>query len=36
MVTDWSSARPMMPMIRRKFHQAQAAILDGLKEHVEH
>jgi uncharacterized protein YndB with AHSA1/START domain len=25
----------MMPMIRRKFHQTQHAILDGLKQHVE-
>jgi uncharacterized protein YndB with AHSA1/START domain len=29
-------ARLMMPAIRRKFHQTQAAILDGLKQHVEH
>jgi uncharacterized protein YndB with AHSA1/START domain len=25
----------MMPVIRRKFHQTQQAILDGLKQHVE-
>jgi uncharacterized protein YndB with AHSA1/START domain len=27
--------RLMMPMVRRKFHQTQRAILDGLKEHAE-
>jgi uncharacterized protein YndB with AHSA1/START domain len=27
--------RLMMPTIRRKFHQTQRAILDGLKQHVE-
>jgi hypothetical protein len=25
-----------MPLIRRKFHQTQRAILDGLRQHVEH
>jgi hypothetical protein len=29
------SARLMAPLIRRKFHQAQRAILDGLRQHVE-
>jgi uncharacterized protein YndB with AHSA1/START domain len=29
------SARVMMPMIRRKFHQTQRAILGGLRKHVE-
>jgi hypothetical protein len=29
-------ARVMMPLIRRKFHQTQRAILDGLRQHVEH
>jgi hypothetical protein len=28
--------RLMTPVIRRKFHQAQRAILDGLRQHVEH
>jgi uncharacterized protein YndB with AHSA1/START domain len=28
-------ARLMAPVIRRKFHQTQRAILDGLKQHVE-
>jgi len=28
-------ARLMMPVIRRKFHQTQRAILDGLKQHTE-
>jgi Polyketide cyclase / dehydrase and lipid transport len=28
--------RVMMPVIRRKFHQTQRAILDGLRQHVEH
>ena len=28
-------ARPMMPVIRRKFHQTQRAILDGLKQYAE-
>jgi uncharacterized protein YndB with AHSA1/START domain len=28
-------ARVMMPVIRRKFHQTQRAILGGLKQHVE-
>ena len=28
-------ARLMAPAIRRKFHQTQRAILDGLKQHVE-
>ena len=28
--------RLMMPAISRKFHQTQRAILNGLKEHVEH
>jgi uncharacterized protein YndB with AHSA1/START domain len=28
-------SRLMLPMIRRKFHQTQQAILGGLKEHVE-
>lgn len=28
-------ARLMMPVIRRKFHQAQRAILDGLKQYTE-
>lgn len=27
--------RVMMPVIRRKFHQAQRAILDGLRQHAE-
>jgi hypothetical protein len=27
--------RVMMPAIRRKFHQAQRAILDGLRQHAE-
>jgi polyketide cyclase/dehydrase/lipid transport protein len=27
--------RVMMPVIRRKFHQTQRAILDGLRQHVE-
>jgi Polyketide cyclase / dehydrase and lipid transport len=27
--------RVMMPMIRRKFHQTQRAILEGLRKHVE-
>jgi hypothetical protein len=29
------SARLMAPVIRRKFHQTQRAILDGLRQHVE-
>jgi uncharacterized protein YndB with AHSA1/START domain len=29
-------ARVMMPVIRVKFHQTQRAILDGLRQHVEH
>lgn len=28
-------ARIMLPLIRRKFHQTQRAILDGLRQHVE-
>jgi hypothetical protein len=28
-------ARLMMPVIRRKFHQTQRAILDGLQQHAE-
>jgi hypothetical protein len=28
-------ARLMAPVIRRKFHQAQRAILDGLRQHAE-
>ena len=28
-------ARLMSPLIRRKFHQTQRAILDGLRQHVE-
>jgi len=28
--------RVMMPAIRRKFHQTQRAILDGLRQHAEH
>ncbi len=28
-------ARLMAPLIRRKFHQAQRAILDGLRQHAE-
>jgi len=28
-------ARLMMPVIRRKFHQTQRTILDGLKQHTE-
>jgi len=28
-------ARLMLPLIRRKFHQTQVAILSGLKQHVE-
>jgi uncharacterized protein YndB with AHSA1/START domain len=28
-------ARMMMPVIRRKFHQTQRAILDGLRRHAE-
>jgi uncharacterized protein YndB with AHSA1/START domain len=28
--------RLMTPVIRRKFHQTQRAILDGLRQHVEH
>jgi hypothetical protein len=27
--------RVMMPAIRRKFHQTQRAILDGLRQHAE-
>lgn len=29
------ATRVMMPVIRRKFHQAQRAILDGLRQHAE-
>jgi hypothetical protein len=40
-VTAWSDfqpkwfVRPMLPMIKRKFHQTQQQILDGLRRHVE-
>jgi hypothetical protein len=40
-VTAWSNfrpkwfVRPMLPMIRSKFHQTQREILDGLRLHVE-
>jgi hypothetical protein len=33
--TPRSPARLMMPVIRRKFHQTQRAILGGLKQHAE-
>jgi len=35
MFTPKPLTRLMMPVIRRKFHQAQRAILDGLRQHVE-
>jgi hypothetical protein len=40
-VTEWSDfrpkwfVRPMLPMIKRRFHQTQQQILDGLRRHVE-
>ena len=41
LVTAWSDfqpkwfVRPVLPLIRRKFHQTQREILDGLRRHVE-
>jgi hypothetical protein len=41
LVTAWSDfrprwfVRPMLPMIRRRFHHAQREILDGLRGYVE-
>jgi hypothetical protein len=40
-ITAWSDfrpkwfVRPMLPMIKRKFHQTQQQILDALRRHVE-